>query len=293
VDPRTLLDRFGRRPKLPADLASALGDLDRLARDRPELAGPARGLARLLGAAFSPPDSAPLAPPDDEAIARGWSEGVPACRSDPPRLDDRALIDRARSLASAVGTDDPAAPALSEAIRKRRIDLPALAREVFAGRPEEVARSAESAGVSPVLTASLLRLAILPSLARWSSALDRIRPEGAWDRGDCPDCGSRLLLAESRGLEQRIAYRCGLCAADWPGERLRCPSCGESSPKRLRISFIEGEQERYRLAACEACSDHWKVVATLGPLSPPGLLVADLATFHLDVLAEGRDEPDG
>jgi FdhE protein len=119
--------------------------------------------------------------------------------------------------------------------------------------------------------------------------MDRVRPEGAWVRGDCPACGSRPLLAESRGLEQRIAYRCGLCASDWPGERLRCPACGESSPKSLRYSFVEGEQERLRLAQCDSCSYRWKVVATLSPLSAPGLLVSDLASFHLDVLGEGGE----
>jgi hypothetical protein len=32
------------------------------------------------------------------------------------------------------------------------------------------------------------------------------------------------------------------------------------------------------------------VVSTLVPISPPGLLVAELATVHLDLIAE-RDEP--
>ena len=96
------------------------------------------------------------------------------------------------------------------------------------------------------------------------------------------------MLAESRGLEQRISYRCGLCAADWPGERLGCPSCGEAASKALHHSFIEGEQERCRLAHCDTCLYDWKVVSTLTALSPPAMIVADLATVHLDLLAADR-----
>ncbi len=105
----------------------------------------------------------------------------------------------------------PARPFLA-ALRGRKIDLSGWAREVLAGRPEEVARGAEAAGLDASLVASALRLALLPALAPISAGLDRLRPEGAWDRGDCPNCGSRPLLAESRGLEQRIFYRCGRLA---------------------------------------------------------------------------------
>jgi Protein involved in formate dehydrogenase formation len=286
VDPRTFLDRLRRRAKPSAELLSALGDLDRLGKERPDLEAPARTLSRLLEIAFLSPDASEVVPFDLEALLRGWSEGTPAFRSHPPGLDEPGLIARARSIAKVIGGPD--APSLRDALRKGRIDLGSLAREVFAGRPEAVARRSSEVGVDPEVTASVLRLALLPALSRFSAAMDRVRPEGAWVRGDCPACGSRPLLAESRGLEQRIAYRCGLCASDWPGERLRCPACGESRPNSLRYSFVEGEQERFRLADCESCSYHWKVVATLSPLSPPGLLVADLATYHLEVLAEVR-----
>jgi FdhE protein len=287
VDPRSFLDRLRRRETPSAELRGALEDLDRLGKERPDLAAPARNLARLLEVAFLSPEAFAIVPLDFEALLRGWSEGTPAFRSHPPELDGPGLMARARSIAKVIESKD--ASTLRNSLRKRRIDLGSLAREVFAGRPEAVSRASAEVGVDPDLTASVLRLALLPALSRLSAAMDRARSEGAWDRGDCPNCGSRPLLAESRGLEQRIAYRCGLCASDWPGERLRCPACGESSPRSLRYSFVEGEQERFRLACCDSCSYHWKVVSTLSPLSAPGLLVADLASFHLDVIGEGRD----
>jgi FdhE protein len=159
---------------------------------------------------------------------------------------------------------------------------------VLAGRPEVVAREARAIGLDPAMAHSLLRLTLLPVLARISPGLDRSRPDGIWTRGDCPLCGSRPLLAESRGLEQLIHYRCGLCASDWPGERLRCPSCGEASSKALHYSFVEGEQDRCRLAHCDKCLYDWKVISTLTALTPPAMIVADLATIHLDLLAADR-----
>ena len=288
MDPRAFLERFGRRPPASPELVAALGDLERLALERPDLAGPARGLGELLRATFSDSIAAPITGPDLAAMMAGWAGGRPAFQAHPPRLDGSSLVARVKVLSEALGAENEAARAFLSLIRKRRVDLQVWVGNVLAGRPEEVARGAEASGLEPSLVSSVLRLAILPALAPISAQLDRHRPEGAWDRGDCPHCGSRPLLAESRGLEQRIYYRCGLCAADWPGERLGCPSCGEKSPKALHHSYVEGEQDRYRLAHCDACLYDWKVVSTLTALSPPAMIVADLATIHLDVLADDR-----
>ncbi len=50
----------------------------------------------------------------------------------------------------------------------------------------------------------------------------------------------------------------------------------------LRSLYVVGEESRYRLVVCDSCEFRLKVVSTLGPLSAPGLLVAELATAHLD-----------
>ena len=288
MDPKAFLDRWIGRPGPSPELASALGDLERLGTERPELARPARTLADLLLAAFQGTEKQPVSSRDLESLLAGWREGRPAFHTDPPRLDEAALMARMRRLVGALGTEGDAAKDFVRAIRDRRIDLEGWEENVLGGRSDEVARGAETIGIDPALASSVLRLTLLPSLARISLEIDRLRPEGTWDRGDCPNCGSRPLLAESRGLEQRIFYRCGLCAAGWPGERLRCPSCGEARSKSLHHSYVEGEQDRFRLAHCDACLYNWKVVSTLTALSAPAMIVADLATVHLDLLAEDR-----
>jgi hypothetical protein len=288
VDPRAIFDRWIGRPAPSPELASALSDLERLGAERPELSSPARSLTVLLVAAFHGLESQTTSGWDPGTLKAGWREGRPAFHSNPPRLDETILVARMRRLVEALGTESDAARAIARALRTRQFDLMTWVAVVLAGRADEVARRAEAIGLDPSLASSILRLTLLPSLARISLELDRIRPENAWDRGDCPNCSSRPLLTESRGLEQRIHYRCGLCAADWAGERLRCPSCGEVRAKSLQFSYVDGEQDRHRLAHCETCLYDWKVVSTLTTLSPPAMIVADLATVHLDLLLEDR-----
>jgi FdhE protein len=96
------------------------------------------------------------------------------------------------------------------------------------------------------------------------------------------------LLGEFRGLEQDRWLRCGLCAAGWEFPRLACPFCDNRDHHRLGHLHVEGEEARRRASTCEECRGYVKAVATLGALSAPGLLVADLATVHLDLAAAER-----
>ena len=282
--PRAMFDRwFGRAEPAP-ELSSALADLDRLGTDRPELAGPARGLAPLLVAAFDGLDPEPGPP----TLPGPSPESRPIFQSHPPRLDRAILTRRLRRLVEALGAGNASAGPFAKAIRGKGFDLMAWVDSVLAGRPDDISRDAERLGVDPALAASTLRLTLLPSLARVSALLNGTRTAGVRDGGACPLCGCPPAFAESRGLSQQLYFRCGLCAAEWEGDHLSCPFCTESRPKHLQSLAIEGERDRCRLAACETCGAHWKVVSTLTALTPPAMIVADLATVHLDLLAADR-----
>jgi hypothetical protein len=281
-----LRDRPGRHAGGPPDLASALADLDRLRRERPELDSPARALADVLVATFSEPDSS--AAYDDESsetlLDRARAEGRPVFAISPPMLVSRTLARRAMRICDALRSEDPRAKPLRRAIRSGRIDLAKLGGAILTDAPP----SLDDPSLDPDLTASVLRLALLPTLASASQGLGRRRGDDGRSRGDCPNCGGPPLLAESRGLEQARFLRCGLCAAEWPTLRLRCPTCGTEDPAKLRSAFVEGEESRFRLLLCDRCGTRLKVVSTLVPLSPPALLVAELATVHLDLIDPGR-----
>ncbi|HEX8202665.1 MAG TPA: formate dehydrogenase accessory protein FdhE, partial [Isosphaeraceae bacterium] len=283
------------------ELAQALEDLRRLVAERPELAAPGRTLGRVLVAAFGPP-GVPTRPPPRAAdavgrlaeIVRLWSSGHPGSRAGFPVVGsdpDPDLGRRSRAICQALRADNPAAAALDRFLRRDPGPWAAAAAGFFAGLPDDLEHVAGRAGVDPGLAAAVMRLALLPVLAPCWVALAPHLPEGGWTGGRCPFCGRPPLLAEARGLEQRRVLRCGLCAASWPADRLRCPACGESDPRVLLHRFVAGQESRHRLVQCEACGSGLKVVSTLGPLSAPGLLVADLATVHLDLIGEA--EPPG
>jgi len=289
VDPKALFDRFKRKPPAPpsADLSSALAQLDRLGTTRPELLEPSRQLGRMLAASFAVPGEATLALEPLERVVEGWSEGESAFSVAVPDLREARVGERFQALLEVSDNSNPSVGPLRSFAGRKGFDPTPWVIDVVSGRPERAREAAIQAGLDPLMTCSILRLALLPPLAKLAKVLDQART-GDWDRGDCPNCASRPLLAESRGLEQRIVLRCGLCASEWAWERLRCPSCGETASRALRYSFVEGEQERFRLAHCETCRWSWKVVASLGAISPPGLIVADLASIHLDLILEGE-----
>ena len=75
--------------------------------------------------------------------------------------------------------------------------------------------------------------------------------------------------------------RCGRCASEWPAARLACYACGDPAPGGLVGWFVEGQESRRRLVRCRACGATLLVVATLGRLAPPALLVAELEAIPL------------
>ena len=277
---------FGRREPTP-ELSSALAALDRLAAARPELKSPARSLSRVLAAAFAAPPAGTSR--DDfssgssrvDAVRRAWMAGETAFRAVPPEFDASDLRARALAILKALRRDNPDAAALAKA----EFDWVASARLAVRGDERGIARCAADLRVNPELVASVLRLALLPVLALHSAELAPHRPESSAGGGPCPNCGRPPILGESRGLEGRRRLRCGLCAADWAGPRLACAACGEDDPRSVRSLFVEGEEARLRLVRCDSCGSALKVISTLSPLSVTGLIVAELATVHLDLIS--------
>jgi hypothetical protein len=264
------------------EVTSALVNLDRLARELPELAGSAHVLFRALSTVFREAETSAPAP-DVMRVVECARSGVPFFTASPPVFDARALRRTARALGRALKDDVPSAAAFSQ------VDVPAWADAWVRGDMAELGACADRSGLDPVEALSLLRLVVWPALTARTTALDAARTEGVWPGGRCPDCGGRSpMLVESRGLEGSRHARCGTCAGEWTVPRLGCPVCGEADPRRLRSIFVEGEATRRSIAACETCRARVAVVATLARLSAPALLVAELEGLPLlwAVLAE-------
>jgi FdhE protein len=109
----------------------------------------------------------------------------------------------------------------------------------------------------------------------------------AWAEGYCPICGGWPTLAEARGLDGQRRLRCGRCGGDWRTEWLLCPFCGERGHEHLGSLVPEGP-ERRTVDVCERCRHYVKAVTSLAPIRPEDVILQDLATVVLDVVALER-----
>ena len=277
---------FGGQAAPPAHLAGPLGDLANLARARPTLQNSCKVLQSLLVELCSEvrADAPPLIPVES-AQAKG-AAGIPLLRDVPLLLDEASF--RRRWIAVCAALQQQETELLADAVRQKTLEPTALLSDVLAGRLESVAIKAEALGLDAGQLATVLRLTALPVLAKFADALADLRTGVRWDYGYCPTCGSWPLLAESRGLEQLRFLRCGLCATAWEGACFRCLFCANEDHRTLGYFHVEGEEDRCRAASCDECHGYVKVISTLSALSAPQLLVTDLATLHLDLVAADR-----
>jgi FdhE protein len=217
-------------------------------------------------------------------------QGLPLLRDEMVPLDTRDFARRCHHVCAAVARhqDNSLAPAVAEALRRDELDPRQLTDATLAGHPEKIHARADELGLDAGLTTTVLRLTLFPVLSRISGDLSSLLAGLQWERGYCPICGSWPLLGEFRGLEQTRFLRCGLCAADWEFPRLRCPFCDTSDHRRLDYFYAEAEEGKYRVATCAECRGYVKMLSSLTALSPPALLVADIATMHLDLIAASR-----
>ncbi|HEX6289801.1 MAG TPA: formate dehydrogenase accessory protein FdhE [Herpetosiphonaceae bacterium] len=290
---RNPISKFLDRHKpLRADAEQALHQLARLAEERPDLAALATTHAALLRVAFRDTPPLPQLTLDPAHAATKLAAGVPLLRGESLALDHTWLHERFRQLCGALieqpAADSTAARALSQAAQRGALDVPGLAVEVLAGDPGAVADHAARLDLDAGLAATLLRWTLLPTLEQVALRLQPLRQPIDWQPGYCPTCGAWPLLAEQRGIEQARVLRCGLCASGWPLERLRCPFCGSRAHADIAYLYEEAQEATQRAVTCERCHCYYKTIATLTPLTTPQLLVADLATLHLDLVALER-----
>jgi FdhE protein len=286
---------LGTTRPLPADVQEALVELNRLKQDRPALADLAGELADLLPVLYSDPivETVPEIQPD--RAAEQWISGVPMLRNVGLTLDFPSFRRRWQGICKVLARRRPDARALVQVLEKGNLDPQWHLDEILAGRIESVHGSALSLGIEVSLAASVWWLAQFPVLSHVREKLETVNRQGApaplsgqTEHGFCPYCGSSPRFGEFRGLEQTRWLRCLLCAAAWEFPRLRCPFCGTTDHRRLGYLHVEGEENRLRAATCDDCRHHLKMQSTLTALTPPHLLVADLATLHLDLIAADR-----
>ena len=211
----------------------------------------------------------------------GWSlfkRGKP----DPATLMERAEAGDGAALQSA------AAGQIRRLVEQNQLHLAAVWEALATGDALRVEQTAVHLKLDPNLLRVLAQNSLKPALRVWARNLCQIVDLDHWRRGHCPMCGNAPALSEIQGKEGERRLRCAMCGAGWYYPRLQCPFCGTRGHKTLGYIAVEGEEEKYRLQTCETCRRYIKVVVTFDPIPEDLLAVEDLATLHLDHIANER-----
>jgi len=176
---------------------------------------------------------------------------------------------------------------LAAGVAARRIDplaLFATAVSLDTPRIDALARAqGEDHGVLRALAPLIARPMLQACRRAWAGRV----PE-TWAYGHCPICGSWPALAEIRGLGGSRHLRCGACGSDWRTPWLRCSFCGQDDHERLASLASAESVSREAIAVCDGCTRYLKTITTLAPIRPEHVMLQDLGTQVLDVVALER-----
>lgn len=261
---------------LREDLEARLARLERAA---PEWSGWLDLLRETLGAAADPSWELALGAGGDQADHDAAT----------PLLDGRVLrveAGKVRDLAIRLGRAAGERSGLGE-YRPSDADSLELLSATLRQDAHALAALALSAGVDGAALAAVAHLLAWPLLQACGRRLASQIPSD-WRQGFCPVCGAWPTMAELRGLERSRRLRCGWCAADWPRPWLSCPFCSDQRHEHLGALVAVGSHKGRKIEICEECQGYVKTLTTLEAMSPPGVLLADLETVELDLVARER-----
>ncbi len=173
------------------------------------------------------------------------------------------------------------------ALEKNKLDVLALLPCVLSGKNDSLTIAAESLELDPSLVRTLAQNAVKPALRGWCRQLTPSAHGIQWFREYCFICGAPATLGELQGNEQAKHLRCGNCGADWPFPRLRCAHCGNEDHRTLGYLYSEPHQ-KIGVEVCHGCHSYLKIIAAFDATPAEMLPVEDLATLHLDYIAQER-----
>jgi FdhE protein len=152
---------------------------------------------------------------------------------------------------------------------------------------DEIKTLATQHGVDAGALESVAHLAALPLLRSCGRLLQSGVP-AHWPHGYCPICAAWPILAERRGLDRSRRLRCGRCAAEWEVQWLYCIYCGERDHARLGFLEPDDRGELLKVETCTTCRGYLKSLASLQGFPAFELLLQDLETVELDLVAWDR-----
>jgi FdhE protein len=163
-----------------------------------------------------------------------------------------------------------------------RLDFGEMVRESFA--PVEGEEADQDDEETFDLIAFFVEESMRPALEILVEKFGDTIRKSDWSEGYCPVCGKEPKIGEIREEEGHRFLYCTQCGIEWNYMRVKCPFCGNEEQKTLAYFTVEGD-ERYRVDVCDNCKRYIKTVDFRSTNEKADLEVEDIATIHLDMLA--------
>ncbi|MFH2076837.1 MAG: formate dehydrogenase accessory protein FdhE [Pseudomonadota bacterium] len=179
---------------------------------------------------------------------------------------------------------------MARKIRNGEILFHDLIYESFNPLPDEEEAAEDEEDASFDLVELFIEESLRPALEQVVARHGDAVTKADWSEGYCPICGREPKIGEIRDEEATRYLFCNQCGFQWSFRRIRCPFCGNEEQQTLAYFTIEGD-ERYRVDVCNACKRYIKIVDFRETNRKADMDVEDIATLHLDMLAndEGYD----
>ena len=180
---------------------------------------------------------------------------------------------------------------MARKIREEEIDFNDLIFESFNPLPlEEPPEADEGEENSYDLIELFIEESLRPALEKVVQAYGDVVGKSEWSEGYCPICGREPKIGEIRDDDGARYLYCNQCGFEWDYRRIKCPFCGNEEQQTLAYFTIE-EDGRYRVDVCNECKRYIKIVDFRDSKERANMDVEDIATLHLDMLAndEGYD----
>jgi FdhE protein len=219
---------------------------------------------------------------DESLIAKKMAGGLPLIDFSCGRFD---LSKPREYFLALLGIAEKRAPGetteLAEKIRNGSYDFEKMVLNSLSTRDDEPPVEMEEDYFD--LIELFLEESLRPSLEIVAQKYVDVIARSGWSEGYCPICGKEPKIGQIRGEEGRFLF-CNQCGFDWHFLRIKCPFCSNEEQQSLAYFTVEGD-EQYRVDVCNECKRYIKIVDFRQSKREPNLDVEDIATLHLDILA--------
>jgi len=176
---------------------------------------------------------------------------------------------------------------LMDALDRGTVDAPTLLSKTLSEDDIYFDETAKSLEIDKEVLLFMADASIRPSLSLCAEQLATyIDKDILWGKGYCPVCGSPPAISILCGEGERFLF-CSFCDHEWHSQRIYCPFCENKDQKTLHY-FFSKEEEEYRVDVCDQCRRYIKTIDTRKIKRPVYPFVEQVATLHLDMLAQNQ-----